>query len=174
MGILFGVAVGLFFAAGASGSPPQSAKSGDPPAASGERAKAPNPVKQNSDHSTEKSSSDDAETETQAQVAEDEPNQVAIHDPSSSQYDADCLACHEDVLTTPSADPRILSHHQAMTPFTPGYNPAHGPSNEVCVQCHRSVEIRMDSAGALRKQVNPELCALCHGPAGPGQVYYAQ
>jgi hypothetical protein len=98
----------------------------------------------------------------------------AIHDARSPVYDDDCLACHSEVLTTPSKDPRILPHHQAMMPYTPGYNPAHGPTNAVCVQCHRFVDLQMDSAGSLRTQVNPELCALCHGPSGPGQVYYAR
>lgn len=99
-------------------------------------------------------------------------NLLALHDPQSSQYNGACLSCHASVLTKPSQDPRILSFHQAMLPFTPGYNPAHGPNDDVCVQCHRFVEIQNDSAGALRKHVDPALCALCHGPSGPGPVYY--
>ena len=138
------------------------------------RDKTQGSVKTISNPATEANASHGTGTDAQAQAVDDAPNLVAVHDPTSSEYDADCLACHEDVLTTPSADPRILSFHQKMTTFMPGYNSAHGPSNEVCRQCHRFVEIRMDSAGALRKQVNPELCALCHGPSGPGPVYYAQ
>jgi hypothetical protein len=109
-----------------------------------------------------------------APLVQDEENLQAQHDPNSSSYDDDCLSCHGDVLTEETQDPRILSFHQAMMPFTPGYNPRHGPNNDVCVQCHRYVELRMDSAGALRKHVDPALCALCHGPSGPGQVYYAR
>ncbi len=102
----------------------------------------------------------------------DEENVLAEHDVESSAYRADCLTCHSDVLTQQTQDPRILPYHQAMMPFTPGYNPAHGPNDDVCVQCHRFVELREDSAGALRKQVDPEMCALCHGPSGPGPVFY--
>jgi cytochrome c553 len=105
-------------------------------------------------------------------VQPDDENLQAQHDPTSSSYDDDCLSCHGDVLTEQTQDPRILSYHQAMMPFTPGYNPRHGPSNDVCVQCHRYVELRMDSAGALRKHVDPTMCALCHGPSGPGPVFY--
>lgn len=100
------------------------------------------------------------------------PNLLTMHDPQSADYNGDCLSCHAGVLTETTQDPRIPSFHQAMLPFTPGYNPAHGPNNDVCVQCHRFVELQTDSAGALRKQVDPALCALCHGPSGPGPVFY--
>ena len=105
---------------------------------------------------------------------EEQENLLALHKVTSSSYDENCLSCHSDVLTEQTLDPRILSFHQAMMPFTPGYNPRHGPNNDVCVQCHRYVELTMDSSGALRKQVDPALCALCHGPSGPGPVYYAR
>lgn len=101
-----------------------------------------------------------------------EENVLAQHDVDGPEYRADCLSCHSDVLTQQSQDPRILAFHQAMMPYTPGYNPAHGPDDAVCVQCHRFVEIREDSAGALHKHVDPQMCALCHGPSGPGPVYY--
>lgn len=106
--------------------------------------------------------------------ADDHVNLLALHDPSSPMYNDDCLSCHADVLTDQTQDPRILSFHQAMLPYTPGYNPRHGASNDTCVQCHRFVDLKMDSAGALRKQVDPSMCALCHGPSGPGPVYYAR
>ena len=102
----------------------------------------------------------------------DAANILAIHDRSSSDYDGNCLECHAGVLEEGSQDPRILSFHQAMIPYMPGYNPAHGPSNETCTQCHDQVDLLLDSSGGLRVRVNPELCALCHGPAGPGPVYY--
>jgi hypothetical protein len=31
-----------------------------------------------------------------------------------------------------------------------------------CADCHPSVDLREDSAGSLRKQVDPQLCAGCH------------
>jgi len=111
-------------------------------------------------------------TTTRASAAADTENLLALHDPKSSTYDGECLKCHSSILEEKSKDPRIPSFHQAMMPFTPGYNPAHGPNNDVCVQCHRFVDLRTDSAGALRKQVDPKLCALCHGPAGPGPKFY--
>jgi hypothetical protein len=99
-------------------------------------------------------------------------NLEALHDPSSPSYNRHCLKCHSGVLKEKTKDPRTPSFHKAMMPYTPGYNPARGPNNAVCVQCHRYVELREDSAGALRKQVNPQLCAMCHGASGPGPKFY--
>lgn len=111
-------------------------------------------------------------TSKRLKTADEGPNLLAMHDSESPQYNGDCLSCHAGVLEESTRDPRVLSFHQAMMPYTPGYNPAHGPNNEVCVQCHRFVDLEMDSAGALRKQVDPALCALCHGPSGPGPQFY--
>ncbi len=111
---------------------------------------------------------------TASVTADEQENLLALHKPTSSSYDENCLSCHGDVLTEQTEDPRTPSFHQAMMPFTPGYNPAHGPDNDVCVQCHRYVELSMDTASALRKQVDPAMCALCHGPSGPGPVFYAR
>ncbi|RMG46603.1 MAG: hypothetical protein D6718_05250 [Acidobacteria bacterium] len=99
-------------------------------------------------------------------------NLLALHDPESDRYDGRCLACHQEVMERTSADPRVPSFHVAMVPYTPGYNPAKGTTDAVCIQCHKYVELEIDSSGALRKHVDPELCALCHGPSGPGPVFY--
>lgn len=99
-------------------------------------------------------------------------NLAALHDPQSPRYDRKCLKCHRSVLKETTQDPRTPSFHKAMMPYTPGYNPARGPNNRVCIQCHRYVEVREDSAGSLRKHVNPQLCAMCHGPSGPGPKFY--
>ena len=104
--------------------------------------------------------------------AENAENILATHDPDSDRYNGNCLGCHATVLEESSADPRILGFHQAMVPFMPGYNPAHGPSNQTCTQCHDKIDILRDSSGGLRTRVDPELCALCHGPEGPGPVFY--
>ena len=69
-------------------------------------------------------------------LTDGDTNLLAMHDPSSSSYDGECLSCHSSVLTEQTQDPRILSFHQAMLTFTPGYNPRHGATNDTCVQCH--------------------------------------
>ncbi len=101
-------------------------------------------------------------------------NLLSVHDPTSVGYDGDCLKCHSEVLQEKTKDPRIPSFHQAMLPFTPGYNPTVGATNNTCIACHQYIDIDMDSGGALRKHVDPMLCALCHGPAGPAPVYYTR
>jgi len=100
------------------------------------------------------------------------PNLVAIHDSSSPGYNKDCLSCHSTILTDTSLDPRIQAVHQRMIVFTPGFNPRHGVTNAVCVQCHRATDTVDGSAAGLRVQVDRQLCAMCHGPSGPGPVYY--
>lgn len=102
----------------------------------------------------------------------DTENLLALHKPDSGSYDPRCLSCHEGVMEEKTLDPRIASFHVAMVPYTPGYNPTKGVTDTVCVQCHKYVDLEVDSSGALRKRVDPALCALCHGPSGPGPVYY--
>lgn len=99
-------------------------------------------------------------------------NLLALHKPDSGSYNGNCLSCHKSVMSEESLDPRVPSFHVAMVPYTPGYNPAKGVTNGVCVQCHKYVDLEVDSSGALRKRVDPALCALCHGPSGPGPVFY--
>jgi cytochrome c553 len=60
-----------------------------------------------------------------------------------------------------------------MIVFTPGIK-----DDDKCVWCHRSVDLtrgtqrRENSSGTLRKHVDVALCALCHGPSGPGIQFY--
>ncbi len=99
-------------------------------------------------------------------------NLVAIHDPDSPGYNGNCLSCHEAVLRQTSKDPRVPHIHQEMIVYTPGFNPRHGVTNAVCVQCHRATDVRDGSAAGLRVQVDRKICALCHGPSGPGKRLY--
>ncbi|MGC8916820.1 MAG: hypothetical protein ACP5NF_07570 [Thermoanaerobaculum sp.] len=101
-----------------------------------------------------------------------EPNLVAIHDPASPDFGRDCLSCHQAVLQESSSDPRVAAIHIKMLPYTPGFNPRRGVTSAVCVQCHRSTDTREGSAAGLRVQVDRKLCALCHGPSGPGKPLY--
>lgn len=105
-------------------------------------------------------------------VAADEENLVAIHDPDSPNFGRDCLRCHRAVLSETSQDPRVAAIHIKMLPYTPGFNPRRGVTSAVCIQCHRATDTREGSAAGLRVQVDRKLCALCHGPSGPGKVLY--
>lgn len=107
-----------------------------------------------------------------AGLAATQSNNVAIHDPGSPSYDSKCLSCHADVLTETSLDPRVPSIHQAMVPYTPGFNPRKGITNETCIKCHQAVDVRDGSAAGLRVQVTRETCAVCHRSVGPGKRLY--
>lgn len=100
-------------------------------------------------------------------------NATAIHDPESKAYRSDCLTCHADILKKTTLDPRVQTFHNAMLPFTPGFNPRKGAENKNCVFCHRAaVDFVQESGAELRRKVSVEACVSCHGPSGPGPVYY--
>ncbi|MFQ6092810.1 MAG: hypothetical protein ACE5OR_09030 [bacterium] len=102
-------------------------------------------------------------------------NLVALHDSASSQYNPDCLTvgCHDTLLKEEkSLDPRVPAIHTKMIPYVPGYNPRKGVSSATCLHCHRSVDLINKSASALRKNVSPQICVVCHTSAGPGKALY--
>ncbi len=100
-------------------------------------------------------------------------NRSAIHDPLSRSYDPNCLNCHANVLKDGSGDPRLLSFHQAMLPYVPGYNARKGPQNKHCQACHsEAIDFQQESGVSLRRAVNIESCFYCHGRSGPGPTYY--
>lgn len=100
------------------------------------------------------------------------PNYAALHDRSSPSYDPNCLGCHQAVLSESSTNPRIPGIHPKMIPYTPGYSPRRGVTNETCQKCHFTVDVYGTTAGGLRKQVAARECAFCHSPAGPGKPLY--
>ena len=102
-------------------------------------------------------------------------NMVALHKSDSSQYNPNCLlnTCHANFLNREkSKDPRIEAIHTKMIPYIPGYNPRKGINNNICRHCHRSVNLLNKSAAALRKNVSPLICAVCHSITGPGIPLY--
>ena len=94
-------------------------------------------------------------------------NVVAVHDRSSQQYDDNCLDCHAGVTTATSLAPGIEAAHPVMLSSTPGED-----TEEKCVFCHRSVDLMQFSAGNLRRQVDVNLCSVCHGPSASSRQLY--
>lgn len=101
-------------------------------------------------------------------------NLTALHNPSSSQYNGDCLSCHGDIMNRPTLNPRIQEAHTVMMPFVPGYAAAKGVTNENCTFCHSGSDLRDHSAGNLRRDVNVASCTACHGPQGSGKTFYVR
>jgi len=104
-------------------------------------------------------------------------NIIALHDRSSRQFKKNCTECHDNILQDRTLDPAIqeFAIHGAMLPFAPGKV----GKDQQCVVCHQTVDLaqgvaqpREKSNGNLRKHVDSALCALCHGPSGPGRQLY--
>ena len=108
-------------------------------------------------------------------------NLISAHDSNSHDYKKECKECHSAIHTEESLDPGIATAHRAMAPFAAGKE----LSDQQCRWCHRTVDLQQgtqrveNSKGNLRRYVDVELCAFCHGPFGGGSsgrggapVYY--
>ena len=106
-------------------------------------------------------------------AADDPATLTATHDPESKSYNGACLSCHADVLKQTTSDPRVQAFHNAMLPYTPGFNPRKGAQDKNCVYCHNTaIDFRQESGASLRRNVNVSACVNCHGRSGPGPVYF--
>jgi len=96
-------------------------------------------------------------------------NLISLHDRNSSQYDKNCTTsnCHARILEEESLDPAVLTAHTVMLKETPGKK-----NNEKCGWCHRSVDLLDGSTGNLMRQVDVDLCAVCHGPSQRATQFY--
>jgi len=95
-------------------------------------------------------------------------NYGAVHDPACPGYDGDCVACHGEQITEGSLDAMYPGFHQAKLalPDIPGDTP-----NDKCVYCHVEIDLSNNrSAANLRRQVDVDLCAMCHS-SGTYQFY---
>jgi mono/diheme cytochrome c family protein len=53
------------------------------------------------------------------------------------------------------------------------FAPGKPRDDKQCIWCHKTVDLVQGSAdNMIRKQVDPTLCAVCHGPDGPGKPFY--
>jgi len=78
---------------------------------------------------------------------------VDLHADLSKLDMAQCVGCHGNKAEEQSLDPSIKTPHAIHIPMFNG-----------CTMCHKSVDFSQGSAAALRKQVDPAICAGCHGP----------
>jgi len=93
-------------------------------------------------------------------------NVRAVHNPASAQYDRQCIKCHGDILEERSLDDRVPGAHPVMLPQVGGETDA------VCVKCHVSVDFDSRSAGNVRRNVDVDICAVCHPRGGAGHPFY--
>lgn len=97
-------------------------------------------------------------------------NLISLHDKNSPNYSKYCTNsnCHADILVQESLDPEIpTAHVSMMINNTPGHN-----EKTRCAWCHSAVNLMQKSAGNLRRHVDVNLCAVCHGPSNEEMQYY--
>jgi len=82
-------------------------------------------------------------------------NLVALHANPGSLTNKQCLACHASIATKVTLNRNIKTFHRLHLESKLG-------TLKDCVDCHQSIDLRNGSAAALRKQVDPQLCAGCH------------
>ena len=97
-----------------------------------------------------------------------EKNLIELHKNAGKLNNKECLACHADVKKDVSLDKKFKTFMRLHLE-----SKLDTPKN--CADCHQSVDLREGSAAALRKQVDPQLCAGCHSGGVKGaKVLFAK
>ena len=84
-----------------------------------------------------------------------ERNLIELHFGAGNLATEECLSCHANVKKDVSLNQKFKTFHRTHLE-----SKLDTPKN--CADCHQSVDLRERSASALRKQVDPQLCAGCH------------
>lgn len=84
-----------------------------------------------------------------------ESNLVALHKDSAKLSNKECLTCHKGIFKETTANKKIKTMHRL-------HLESKKETPKKCAECHQSIDLREGSAGALRKQVDPQLCNGCH------------
>ncbi len=82
-------------------------------------------------------------------------NLVELHKNSGTMTNKQCLKCHAKILTEKTANKKYKTMHRV-------HLESKLETPRKCADCHVSVDLREGSAGALRKQADPQICAGCH------------
>ncbi len=97
-----------------------------------------------------------------------EKNLVELHQNAGKMTNKECLACHANITKDVTLNRKFKTMHRLHLESKLGT-----PKN--CADCHQSVDVRNGSAAALRKQVDPQICAGCHSGGVKGaKVLFAQ
>ncbi len=97
-----------------------------------------------------------------------EKNLVDLHKNAGKMTNKECLTCHANIKKDVPLNKKFKTFHKVHLE-----SKLETPKN--CADCHQSVDLRNGSAAALRKQVDPQLCAGCHSGGVKGaKVLFAQ
>lgn len=94
-------------------------------------------------------------------------NLVELHRNAGALSKKECLSCHAGIMKDTSLARKIKTFHRLHLE-----SKKDTPKN--CSDCHKSVDLREGSAAALRKQVDPGLCAECHGGGAGARILFAR
>jgi hypothetical protein len=97
-----------------------------------------------------------------------EKNLIDLHKNAGKMTNKECLICHPNIKKDVTLSKKFKTFHRVHLE-----SKLETPKN--CADCHQSVDLRNGSAAALRKQVDPQLCAGCHSGGVKGaKVLFAQ
>ncbi len=97
-----------------------------------------------------------------------ERNLIDLHKNAGKLSNKECLACHAKIKTDVSLNQKFKTLHRLHLE-----SKLETPKN--CSDCHQSVDLREGSGSALRKQVDPQVCAGCHsGDVKGAKVLFAK
>lgn len=96
-----------------------------------------------------------------------EQNLIDLHK-NAEKNSKQCLSCHANIKKEVSANQKFKTLHRLHLE-----SKLETPKN--CTDCHSSVDLRDGSAASLKKQVDAQLCAGCHGAGSKDtKVLFAQ
>jgi len=97
-----------------------------------------------------------------------ERNLIDLHKNAGKMTNKECLTCHANIKKDVTLNKKFKTFHRVHLE-----SKLETPKN--CADCHQSVDLRNGSAAALRKQVDPQICAGCHSGGVKGaKVLFAQ
>ena len=85
-----------------------------------------------------------------------EKNLIDLHKNADKLSNKECLTCHAKIKSDVPLNQRFKTFHRIHLE-----SKRDTPKN--CSDCHQSIDLREVSAVSLKKQVDPQLCAGCHG-----------
>ena len=97
-----------------------------------------------------------------------EKNLIDLHKNAGDMSNKECLKCHAGIKTDVPLNKKFKTFHRV-------HLESKLATPKKCADCHQSIDLRDGSAAALRKQVDPQLCAGCHSGGVKGaKVLFAQ
>jgi len=82
-------------------------------------------------------------------------NLVERHRNAGKYSNKECLSCHAEIGKAVTLNKKFKTLHRV-------HLESKLDTPKKCSDCHQSVDLREGSASALRKQVDPGVCADCH------------